>query len=88
MADKTDFTEIKKLLESKDYKQRFIGEYLFVRDKVGKLDDMIDKYYDGTLGFTPDCPIDVLEMQSYSMWSCIKCLEYRADIELISLPRS
>lgn len=88
MADKTDFTEIKKLLESKDYKQRFIGEYLFIRNKVEKLDTMIDKYYDGNLGFTPDCPIDVLEMQSYAMWSYIKCLEYRADIELVSLPRS
>lgn len=74
------------LLNSKDHKLRFAGEYLLIKKKANSLDDMIDSYYDGTLGFKPDCPIGVLEAQSNAMWTYLKILEYRADLELIDLP--
>ena len=38
-----DLNKIVKLLESKDYKERAAGEYLFVKDKYEKLHKMIIK---------------------------------------------
>lgn len=82
----TRMTDEFALLNSKDYKLRFAGEYLLIKKKVERLDNMIDSYYDGTLGFKPDCPIAVLEAQSNAMWTYLKILEYRADLELVDLP--
>lgn len=87
MATNANLKEITQLLDSKDFKRRFVGEYMLVKTKACALDDMIDHYYDGNLGFTPTCPITVLEAQSNAMWTYIKILEYRADLELIELPR-
>lgn len=75
------------LLQSKDHKLRFAGEYLLVKHKAEALDAIIDSYYEGNLGFAPDCPIAVLEAQSSAMWTYIKLLEYRADLEYVDLPR-
>ncbi len=86
MADDAKIKEYSKLLASKDYKQRFVGEYLMIRDKADRLDNMLDAYYDNKLGFSPTCPIAVLEAQSNAMWTYLKVLEYRADLELIDLP--
>ena len=87
MADNARVKEYAKLLESKDYKKRFVGEYLMIRDKADRLDDMLDCYYEDKLGYAPTCPIAVLEAQSNAMWTYLKVLEYRADLELIDLPR-
>lgn len=87
MAENSSVKDYCKLLESKDYKKRFVGEYLMIRDKANKLDNMLDCYYEDKLGFTPTCPIAVLEAQSNAMWTYLKILEYRADLELIDLPR-
>lgn len=86
MSKQYSLKDITSYLESKDYKNRMIGEYLFVKDKATKLDDMIDKYYDGGLGFTPSCPMSILEAQVDSMWAYVKILEHRADLEMIDLP--
>lgn len=87
MTENSNVNDYCKLLESKDYKKRFVGEYLMIRDKANKLDNMLDCYYEDKLGFTPTCPIAVLEAQSNAMWTYLKILEYRADLELIDLPR-
>lgn len=76
-----------KLLESKDYKRRMVGEYLLVRQKAEALDMMLDNYYVDKLGYAPACPIAILEAQSNAMWTYLKILEHRADLELIDLPR-
>ena len=77
--------EVSKLLASKDYKKRFIGEYHEIRNRAMKLDEMLDRYDDGTLGFTFDCPYSLLSAQSNAMWTYLSILETRAQIEQIDL---
>jgi hypothetical protein len=88
MATTNMLGDIVKQLESKDHKIRFVGEYRLIHQKAEALDIMIDNYYDNKLGFVPTTPIAVLEAQSNAMWAYLKILEYRADLELVDLPRS
>ena len=46
---------------------------------------MIKKYEEGTLDFTPDCPLDLLIRQSYYMELYRKVLEKRASYEHINI---
>lgn len=46
---------------------------------------MIVRYEAGTLGFRPDCPIELLERQAYAMELYLHCLEVRAQIEHIDI---
>lgn len=86
MGDRTlTDSEVQKLLGSKDYKKRFIGEYYELKNRVLKLDAMLDKYDDGTLGFTFDCPYALLSSQSNAMWTYLSILETRAQMEQIDL---
>lgn len=67
------------------YKERFIKEYTELSERITKLDNIIIKYIEGTLDFTPDCPIDLLIRQSYSMGLYKRALEERASYEHINL---
>lgn len=87
MTDNAALKEITKLLESSDHKKRFVGEYMLIRQKADALDTMLDNYYEDRLGFTPTCPVAILEAQSNAMWTYLKILEHRADLELVDLPR-
>ena len=65
----------------KDYKQRMIDEYKQLKERTNKLGLMIGNYRCGTLDFEPNCPIELLETQHYTMCAYLKILEQRAAVE-------
>lgn len=84
MKNYTD-DQISNLLASKDYKQRFIGEYHEVRNRAMKLDSFLDQYDLGDRGMSLDCPYALLNAQSNAMWTYLSVLETRAQMEQIDL---
>lgn len=68
-----------------DWKKRFVDEYHTLKDKYTKLHKMVVKYEAGTLGFEPNCPLDLLKQQKAAMGQYLYCLEVRAEIEKITL---
>lgn len=75
------------MMNSEDYKERFIAEYYQVKIRYDKLDAMTVKYEAGTLNFTPDCSLELLKEQKAHMGMYIRCLKIRAEIESINLER-
>lgn len=73
------------LMNSKDYKERFKGEYAQTLIRLRKLNNMLNKYDEGTLDFTPTCPIYLLRHQAAYMEAYLKTLEERAKHENIDL---
>ncbi len=73
------------LMNSTDYKERFRAEYMQAKIRYDKLDAMTVKYEAGTLGFTPDCPLELLKEQKKHMGNYIRVLKIRAEIEKIQL---
>lgn len=73
------------LMQSNDFKERFIAEYQQVKIRYDKLDDMTVKYEAGTLPFTPNCSLELLKEQKKHMGCYIRCLKIRAEIENINL---
>lgn len=73
------------LLNSSDWKDRFRGEYQFVKDKYNKLHEMIVKYKAGKLDFEPNCSIELLKEQASAMGSYLFILEARGQIEGVDL---
>ena len=65
----------------KDYKQRMVNEYNELKERTDKLGLMIGNYHGGTLDFEPNCPIELLETQYYTMCAYLKILEQRAEVE-------
>lgn len=74
------------LMQSEDYKERFIAEYVQVKIRYDKLDKMTVKYEAGTLNFTPKCSLELLKEQKKFMGNYIRTLKIRAEIENIDLP--
>lgn len=72
--------------DTNNYKQRFINEYVELKDKYIKLHKMLVKYDAGKLAFTPTCPIDMLRKQKSLMGQYLTVLEVRAMIEDVELP--
>lgn len=75
------------LMNSSDYKERFIAEYLQTKIRYQKLHDMIIKYEAETLNFEPKCSIELLVNQKSLMGQYLHVLEVRAQIENIELPK-
>lgn len=73
------------LMNSSDYKDRFIAEYWQTKIRYNKLHQMLVKYDAGKLDFTPSCPIEVLKEQKQYMGMYLNKLEVRAVIEGIEL---
>ena len=73
------------LMNSEDYKDRFKGEYAQTLIRVRKLNDMLNKYDAGTLGFDLDSPVYLLRNQSAYMQAYLKTMEERAVYENIDL---
>lgn len=73
------------LMQSSDYKERFVAEYYQTKIRYEKLHKMIIKYEANTLDFTPTCPIDILKRQCTHMGQYLFDLEIRAEIEKIEL---
>ena len=73
------------LMQSEDYKERFKAEYFQVKIRLEKLYEMLVRYDAGTLGFTPDCSIQLLKDQLRIMRDYLYALQVRAEIENIEL---
>lgn len=73
------------LMQSDDYAERFIAEYLQLRIRKERLEVLITKYKRNELPFTPDCSIAMLKAQLAIMTGYMNILESRARIEKINL---
>jgi len=80
------------MMMSKDYKDRFIAEYVQIKIRHSKLKKMLVKYEltkllkTDYLGFIPLCSIELLSKQLEIMERYMATLEERAIIEEIELP--
>ena len=70
---------------SSDYKERFIAEFVQVKNRYYGLKSMIDKWDEGTLTFTPTCPRETYNFQLRAMKDYMDILIVRAKIEGIEL---
>lgn len=73
------------MMSSADYKERFRAEYLQLKIRMTGLCNMLKKYKEGTLAFTPSCSYDLLNGQFKAMDTYASYLEERAEIECIDL---
>lgn len=73
------------MMQSEDYKERFKAEYNQLRIRITGLENMLKKYKDNTLSFTPSCSYDLLNGQLKAMKLYREYLEERAIIENIQL---
>ena len=65
-----------------DYKERLINEYKELKEKCEKLQIMLDKYWNGELEFTPNCPYNLLHEQYIYMKNYLSILSYRLELEV------
>ena len=73
------------LMNSEDYKERFIAEYYQTKIRYEKLHKMLIKYEAKTLNFEPKCSLELFTEQAKHMGLYLKCLEIRAEIEGVDL---
>lgn len=73
------------LMNSPDYKDRFIAEYRQTKIRRDKLAAMCVKWDAGALDFTPTCPRSIYDEQIDVMDVYLNILERRAAIENIQL---
>ena len=70
---------------STDYKERFKAEFKQLTIRMDKLNNIITKYHNKTLEFTPRVPIPILETQLEKMQNYKDILKLRAGLEGINL---
>lgn len=73
---------------SESYKERFIAEYVQLVVRYKKLEAMLIKWVNDQLDFKPTCPKGIYNFQIKAMADYIACLETRAVIEGIELPKN
>ena len=73
------------MMNSKNYKDRFIAEYFQVKIRLDKLKQMLKKWDEDNLDFFPACPRSTYDMQVEAMTYYKNVLEARARIEQIVL---
>lgn len=73
---------------SESYKERFIAEYVQLVVRYKKLSAMLLKWSLDKLDFEPTCPKGIYNFQIKAMGDYIACLEIRAVIEGIELPKN
>ena len=83
-----ELCETKEMMCEKNYRVRFIAEYLQTEIRYDKLHRMGVRYEAGTLDFTPDCSLELLKRQASLMGQYLYVLELRAEIEGIELPKA
>ena len=74
-----------KMMNSKDYKERFKAEYYQLSLRLYRLTSMLIKWENNTLDFVPKCSKETLENQVIFMQGYIDILRLRAKIEEIDL---
>lgn len=87
MCDKRpmELSDTVEMMNSEDYKERFKAEYCQTVIRYGKLKNMLDRWDNGNLNFTPTCPRSTYNMQIRAMTDYIAVLESRAVMEGIDL---
>lgn len=87
MCDKRpmELKDTVKMMNSKDYKERFKAEYCQAVIRYGKLKNMLDRWDEGTLSFVPTCPRSTYNIQINAMVDYIAILEARAVMEGVDL---
>lgn len=73
------------MMNSKNYKDRFIAEYFQVKIRLDKLKEMLKKWDEDNLDFFPTCPRSTYDMQVEAMTYYKNVLEARAKMEQIVL---
>lgn len=80
-----ELKETIELMNSTDYKERFKAEYCQVVIRHRRLTDMLQKWDNGELKFTPTCPRSTYDMQIRAMADYISVLEARAVMENVEV---
>jgi len=80
-----ELKETIELMNSDNFKDRVKAEYWQTKVRYDKLHKMCVKYEAGTLEFTPNCTLELLNRQASYMGNYLKILEIRAEIEGINL---
>ena len=70
---------------SSDYKERFKSEYYQLAIRYDGLKNMIKKWDNGTLSFTPTCPRNIYDMQLKAMEDYLNVLKVRATMEDVEI---
>lgn len=70
---------------SGDYKDRLMAEYWQALIRHRKLKNMLKKYDEGTLPFTPTCSIELFRTQKEILGAYVHILRERARIEGIGI---
>lgn len=81
----TNLSETVELMNSSNYRDRFKAEYMQTAIRYSKLKNMVEKYRENKLDFTPDCPLYLLENQLDCMGTYLSILFQRSLIEKIDL---
>lgn len=74
-----------KMMNSENYKDRFLAEYFQVRIRLEKLENMLEKWDNDKLSFVPTCPRSTYDMQVEAMTYYKNVLEARAKMEGVVL---
>ena len=77
--------ETVEMMNSADYKERFIAEYEQLVIRQTGLKNMLEKWDNGELNFKPTCPRSTYNMQIKAMTDYIAVLEARAVMENVEL---
>lgn len=80
-----ELRETIEMMNNENYKERFKAEYYQVMIRYQKLKNMLDKWDNGTLGFSPTCPRSTYNLQIRAMTDYIAVLEARAVMESVEL---
>lgn len=73
------------LMVSSDYKQRFIAEYIQLKNRYNGLKKMVKKWDAGELDFEPTCPRPMYDVQLDVMQRYLNVLEDRAEMEKVKI---
>jgi hypothetical protein len=74
-----------KQMVSPDYKERFVAEYIQLRNRYFSLKRMVDEWDKGQLSFVPTCPRSTFGIQLRAMADYMAILEARMVMEKIDL---
>ena len=80
-----ELKETAALMDIDDYQDRFRAEYYQTVIRYGKLMGMLEKWDKGELGFVPDCPREIYNIQAKAMADYIAVLHVRARMECIEV---
>jgi hypothetical protein len=81
MREPKELKDTVNLMNSDEYKERFVAEYYQTKIRYDKLKAMIENWDKGELKFEPTCPRSTYEMQLSGMGIYLATLEARAKIE-------